>query len=386
MKLGTGFLLASMVVGVTAQHLEASEGRTPQPGWDIVKAAQYLDDRMELWFSKATQLQTDQGKTACVSCHTVVPYVLARPALRRAMGVSNPTPQEVKLLDETLRRVATYASHQPLYANKDQPSRGTEAVLNALILAHQDAVQQRPQPSEPTRQAFNELWERQRPDGAWDWLDAALEPYESKDATFYGATLAALAIGTAPGIAPDPQEINGSHVRRLRLYLKEKYRDQNLYNRVWLLLAASRLTGLLTPAQRDALMMEMQEKQHDDGGWSLYQLGPWRWSGVPPPDGPRGKVDVQLLSRSDGYATGLMAYTLRQAGLPPGHPALQRAKDWLQTNQRECLINQQLWKCWRTYSLNNDQEHGGEHGEPWPRMFMSDAATAFAALALLSLE
>jgi squalene-hopene/tetraprenyl-beta-curcumene cyclase len=378
------FPLAAALIAVST--LAAAAERTTPPGWDMAQAAQYLDDRMDLRFAKATQLPTDQGKTACVSCHSVVPYALARPALRRAMGVSNSTPQEVKLLDETQRRVATYASNQPLYANKAQQSRGTEAVLNALILANQDAVQQRSQPSEPTRQAFNELWERQRPDGAWDWLDSALEPYESKDAGFYGATLAALAVGTAPGLAKDRQGTSVSHVSRLRLYLKEKYGDQNLYNRACLLLAASRLTGLLTPAQRDALMVELQERQQADGGWSLYKMGPWRWSRASPPDEPGGKVEVELLNRSDGYATGLIAYTLRQAGLPPGHPALQRAKDWLKANQRECLINEQRWKCWRTYSLNNDREHGGAHGEAWPRMFMSDSATAFAALALLSLE
>ncbi len=38
------------------------------------------------------------------------------------------------------------------------------------------------------------------------------------------------------------------------------------------------------------------------------------------------------------------------------------------------------------YSLNFDTEHGGEYAEPWRRMFMSDAATAFAALALLPSE
>jgi hypothetical protein len=45
--------------------------------------------------------------------------------------------------------------------------------------------------------------------------------------------------------------------------------------------------------------------------------------------------------------------------------------------------DQSQWKCWRTYSLNYEHEQGGDDGEPWRRMFMSDAATAFAVLALL---
>jgi hypothetical protein len=72
----------------------------------------------------------------------VIPYALARPALRRALHVDAQTPQEARLADETSRRVQTYDSHQPLYdfdEDKKDESRGTEAVLYALILASADA-------------------------------------------------------------------------------------------------------------------------------------------------------------------------------------------------------------------------------------------------------
>ena len=85
-------------------------------------------------------------------------------------------------------------------------------------------------------------------------------------------------------------------------------------------------------------------------------------------------------------ATGLVTYALRQAGLPSDNAALKKASAWLEANQRECQIDQARWNCWRTYSLNYDREHGGKHGDPWTRMFMSDAATAFAVLALLPAE
>ena len=132
--------------------------------WDKAAAARFLDDRMDLWFDKARKLRTGRGTTTCVSCHTVVPYALARPALRKAAGVSQPTPQETKLLGETLRRVDTYGSHEPLVASQGEPSRGTEAVLNLLILSGEDARQNRPGPSEPTRKALSELWKEQRAD------------------------------------------------------------------------------------------------------------------------------------------------------------------------------------------------------------------------------
>ncbi len=357
-------------------------------GWNLEGAARYLDERMDAWFANAKKLRTGEGETTCVSCHTVVPYALARPALRRAMHVSTATPQEARLLEETARRVETYDTHQLLYDHKEAKkteSRGTEAVLNALILASAEAGQKRRDPSEATRKAFARLWETQRPDGAWDWLDFGLEPFETVDAVFHGATLAALAAGTAPGLSTgDGAEAAG--IARLRGYLKEQYTRQSLFNRVWVLLASARLNDLLTRAQREALLAEIESRQESDGGWSLETLGTWRWSKAAAPFQAPGKPDGSLLEKSDGYATGLIVYTLRKAGLPVESPAARKGLQWLRTNQRDVVAGQQSWPAWRAHSLNFDREHGGDKGEPWRRMFMSDAATAFAVLALTEIE
>lgn len=363
--------------------LQSSAARTVPAAWDKEAAAKYLDERMDLWFDKARKLRTGQGNTSCVACHTVVPYALARPVLRKATGVIKPTPQEARLLEETVRRVDTYGSHETLYKGKDEQSRGTEAVLNLLILSGEDARQNLQAPSGPTRKALEELWKAQRADGAWDWLDFGLEPYESKNSPYYGAALAAIAVGAVPGYAGGTSENVPSGVGKLRSYLSAQYADQNLYSRAWVLLASTRLAGLLSRDQIDALTTDLLGRQNADGGWALYELGPWTWSKASPPSGPEGKLEVSLLSKSDGYGTGLIAYALRQAGLPADHPSLRNATAWLEANQRECQIDKSAWKCWRAYSLNHDHEHGGNDGEPWKRMFMSDAATAFAALALL---
>jgi hypothetical protein len=90
------------------------------------------------------------------------------------MEVSRPTPQETKLFDETLRRVDTYASHEPLIKGKEGQSRGSEAVLNVLILAGAVTEQNRSALYTPINRALNELWAAQRADGAWDWLDTGL--------------------------------------------------------------------------------------------------------------------------------------------------------------------------------------------------------------------
>ncbi len=377
-----------MFSGLAASPQKPLSGQAPRvprlavarAGWDQEAAARYLDQRMDLWFTGAKKLRTGQTEVACVSCHTVLPYCLARPALRKAAGQETPTPQESKVLDGIVRRVKAYGRREPLYKSENSQSRGTEAVLDLLILAREDARHKRLGPDEPVREALDELWREQRPDGAWAWLDFGLEPYEAADSVYYGAVLAAWAIGNIPGYAGSSDQGASDHMARLRAYLNRQYPTQNLYNKTWMLLASCRLSGLLTHRQEQALIAELQRRQNSDGGWSLYRLGPWTWSKSSVPSVPPGRPDVSLLSESDGYATGLVVYALRQAGVPTRDPVLKRAVEWLKANQREWQIGQYHWRCWRAYSLN----HAQQRARSWEGMFMSDGATGFAALALLS--
>ena len=382
MRLSITVVVTILLTGLTARGIPPQDPPAERTGWNREGAARYLDERMDAWFANAKKLQTSQGETACVSCHTSVPYALARSVLRRAMHVNSATPQEVRLLQEVTRRVETYDTHELQYdfnEAKKAESRGTEAVLNALILTRADAEQNRREASEPTRKALRRLWETQRSDGAWDWLAFGLEPFESIDGGYYGATLAALAI--APASASQATGATAG-IDKLRGYLKEKYAMQSLFNRVWLLLASTQLKDVLTPAQREALITEIQSRQRDDGGWSLETLGTWRWGKPDAPFRAPGTLDATLLAKSDGYATGLIVYTLREAGLPVDHPAVRTGLRWLRTNQQDVEVNQVTRAAWRAHSLNYDREHGGEKGEPIRRLFMSDSATAFAVLAL----
>ena len=90
---------------LVARMSPAQAHRSDGSGWIREAAAEYLDQRMDIWFEKGEKLQTGAARTTCVSCHTVIPYALARPALRRAMHVNKLTPQEARLIDETSRRV-----------------------------------------------------------------------------------------------------------------------------------------------------------------------------------------------------------------------------------------------------------------------------------------
>ena len=387
MRLAITVVVSVLLMGLTASGRGSQEAAAEHGGWDREGAAKYLDERMDAWFANAKKLRTGQGETTCVSCHTVVPYALSRPALRRAMHVSTRTPQEVRLLEGVARRVETYDAYQPFYdgsEGKKTESRGTEAVLNALILSSADAERGRREPSEPTRKALRRLWETQRPDGAWEWLDFGLEPFESADAAYYGATLAALAVGTAPAFSTPEATDATVGIEKLRGYLKDKFASQTLFNRAWVLLASTRLKDLLPGAQREALTAEIQRRQEDDGGWSLQALGTWTWGKPAWRARAPGTPDASLLAQSDGYATGLIVYTLRTAGVPVEHPAVRRGSQWLRAHQQDVQVNQRMHHAWRAHSLNFDREHGGEKGEPWRRMFMSDSATAFAVLALVA--
>jgi squalene-hopene/tetraprenyl-beta-curcumene cyclase len=375
-------VMALTVFGGTVAAQQAGPSGGSSRSWDPAAAAAYLDARMDLWFANGTKLKTGDSQTACVSCHAGLAYALARPALRRAMHVDTRSPQEARLIDETTRRVETYSTHQVLYDFNERrqiESRGTEAVLNAVILTTADAAKNLREPSAPTKKALARLWETQRADGRWDWLEFGLEPWETTEAAYHGATFAAFAVGTAPG---QSDAVATAGIERLRAYLSTNYPAQHLYNRTWALLASTRVKGVVTDAQRSALIDELVRTQRNDGGWSLETMGPWRWSKTVPPVKSPGDLDAALLTQSDGYATGLVVYTLKQAGVASSDAAIRQGVRWLEANQRASGVPDVPGRGWLAHSLNYDREHGGEKGEPWRRLFMSDTATAFAILAL----
>ena len=375
---------AVLVLGSLAARAAAPDAAT-DAAWDKAAAARYLDARMDTWWAKAKPLKTGEGETKCLSCHTAVPYALARPSLRIAMGQAAPTAHEERMLEMVRQRVAHVATEQPYYDHteaKKVESRGVEAVLNAVVLTQYDTLGRSGMGSDATRAAMARLWEVQRPDGAWDWLNFGLEPYEANDSVFHGATLAALAAGTSPGMNASRDAQGQAGVERLRGYLKTNQTSQRLFNRAWSLLAASRLSGVLDPAEKGALVGALERAQRPDGGWSMADLGPWRWSKAEAPYAGPAATDTALLAASDGYATGLVVHAMRQAGVAATRPAVAKGLAWLVQHQQALESGNDGSAPWRAHSLNFDREHGGEKGEPWRRMFMSDLATAFAVLAL----
>ena len=372
-------LLASLTIRA------AAPGDDPSTKWDKAAAARYLDARMDMWWAKAKPLKSGDSETKCLSCHTAIPYALARPALRKAMGVTAATANETAIVETVRTRMAHTDNQQPFYdhtEDKKVESRGVEAVMNAFLLTSRDLDTGATAPDALTQQAIARLWTVQREDGAWDWLNFGLEPYETSDALFHGATVAALAAGSPTGRLASADAAGKAGGLKLRTYLSANVATQRLFNRTWALLASSRLSGVLTTSQREALVRDLAAAERPDGGWSLADLGEWRWSKTAGPFAAPGAVDTALIGASDAYATGLVVYAMKQAGLG-SRPAVQKGLTWLRVNQQAGAPTDAAWAPWRAHSLNFDREHGGDKGEPWRRMFMSDLATAFAVLALL---
>lgn len=367
---------AFAISAVLATTLTAGRSVAQRP-WDPKSAAAYLDQR-QAWWESWPRSARDHG-TVCVSCHTALPYALARPELRAILNETDAPAPERRLVADVSTRVRGWNEMKPFYGDttpagrtKAVQSRGTESVLNALILAsgdRRDGVV-----SAEARQAFANMFAQQEtagPEaGAWQWLDFNLRPWESTGSTYFGAALAAIAVGLEPKGYSTTAELQ-PNLERLRRYLRghldqtlwnrlRRRDDPSLFNRAMLLWASGNLAGLVSNDERRSILNGLWQAQNSDGSWRLASLGYWRPG-----------VGVSSGSAGDGYATGLIAYALEQSGSEPNEPHLARALAWLEAHQDTTT------GVWSASSLNKLRDPKTNVGK-----FMSDAATAYAVLAL----
>ncbi len=374
------FLTLCILAGLTAgcSHHETQYNKP----WNPKAAATYLDLR-EVWWMQWIPASRDHG-TFCVSCHTAMPYALARPALRKILGEQAPTLNETRLLENVRARVRLGSQLGPYYTDSSDGDRktaealGTEAILNAFILADHDAAVGRL--SADTRLAFANMWALQQKTGeaagAWHWLRFGLEPWEANDSAYFGATLAAIAVGAAPENYASTPEIQ-KNMTLLRGYLNREYSEQSSINRVGLLWASAKLPGLISQQRKQEIINDVLRQQRSDGGWSLAKMsgtwGGWNLASL------RRKlsriVGTTFTAESDGYATGLITYSLQLAGVSPQNAQLKRGLSWLQSNQQAADGR------WAPYVLNKPA-----NAETVVGHFRSDAATSFAVLALTESE
>jgi squalene-hopene/tetraprenyl-beta-curcumene cyclase len=319
--------------------------------WDLSRAAAHLDSRQKQW-KEWKPAQAAGGQ--CVSCHTGIPYALARPVLRRAMGEPQPTEWESGMLAGLNFRLA---AREPvtMFSFQREPAKsqaaGVEAVIAAFVLG------QSPATSADTRKkvaaAFERLWKHQSKDGeyqgAWPWFHFKLDPWESEQSGYFGAALAAIALGNAP------QEISADERYKdnrtaLLAYLKKHLSVQPMHNQLMTLWASSRLPGLLTPAEKSAIAETILGAQRADGGWPISALGPWSYT------------RAGLGDESNAYATAFTTYVLQQIRSACGDTRQDPASGaWLAPTM--------------TKQYPPESMQAG---------FMNDAATGFAVMVLLN--
>src|SRR5579863_4747148 len=138
-------IVAAMMICVAACLLAAHARNASEPplSWNQKAAAGYLDGR-EVWWMNWPRAARDH-QTFCVSCHTILPYALSRPTLHSALAETSASVNEQKLVDNVTTRVRLWKEVEPWYSDekvgihKTRESRGTESILNALILSSRDA-------------------------------------------------------------------------------------------------------------------------------------------------------------------------------------------------------------------------------------------------------
>src|SRR5262245_14307719 len=81
----------------------SQDGKEILPPWSPQAAASYLDGRQNWWVTWPNAARDHE--TFCVSCHTTVPYALARPILRTTLGERDLSAAERGLLANVTKRV-----------------------------------------------------------------------------------------------------------------------------------------------------------------------------------------------------------------------------------------------------------------------------------------
>jgi squalene-hopene/tetraprenyl-beta-curcumene cyclase len=361
-------LVAALAACTLALGFASAIARTESPAaldWDAKAAASYLDGRAQ-WWSTWSSAKRDHG-TFCISCHTTLPYALARPALRRVLGEPEPAATEAKILGNLLTRARAWRDVEPFYPDqtrgvpKTSESRAIESVMNALVLARRDA--QLGHLSEDGQTALANMWALQMKtgpqSGAWTWLNFGYEPWESPNSPYFGASMAALAVGSAPDHYAASPEIQDS-LGQLRVYFQKQFEHESLHNRLVALWASSVVPDLLTADQRRTTIDQASALQQPDGAWSSSSLGPFKRVDNTPND-----------AGTDGYATALAVLALQSGGVSVTDPRVQTGLEWLRRNQDGATGR------WSATSLNKRRDPESDPGK-----FMSDAATAYAVLAL----
>ncbi len=317
--------------GDAPARLAPNSADEPFGAFSIERGEQFLDAVSVDW----------TRRKQCGTCHTNYARMIAGPL---SPGEPSAGVREVRAFFESRA------------ANWDKPDRPSRPIAEGEILATASALALNDSATTGklhplTRAALDRIWTTQRPDGSWAWFDCDYPPLEDDD--YYGAVLAAVAVGHAPEKYKDTAAARPG-LDKLRGYLRATP-PPHLHHRAMLLWASTGVDGLMEAAGRDRTVADLLALQRPDGGWSLPSLGSWRRR-----DGTANPADAP----SDGYGTGYVVYVLRQGGVPADAEPVRRGVGWLKAHQRAS-------GRWFTRSPTIDHSH-----------YLTHAGTGYALMAL----
>lgn len=126
-------------------------------GWNARMAAQYMDSRLKEWAAWPNALVSG---VVCVSCHSGLPYLVSRPALRQALGEkSGPTLYE-DLLVEGTRATVFRTDAKELFGgvkgHLGDQVYAAQVVVSSVVIAMEDAPRGKLSPE--GEKAFERMW------------------------------------------------------------------------------------------------------------------------------------------------------------------------------------------------------------------------------------
>src|SRR5437588_8067077 len=113
--------VAVVAVGGTSVLISGGSAARRPATWNPRAAATYLDQRQG-WWESWPKAARDHG-TVCVSCHTALPYALARPELGATMHEADSPAAERKLLADVTTRVLAWGEVKPFYGDTSASGR-----------------------------------------------------------------------------------------------------------------------------------------------------------------------------------------------------------------------------------------------------------------------
>ena len=321
------------------------EAETPQyESGDIKIVAARADEPMLESFSltaaKEYLAQSSQAwteKRNCVSCHTNGTFMQLAPTLGPMFKEQVEQHRKFFVLESSkFKRAPATAIRSGL--------KPTQLAYVANGLAAYDEVQGKL--SAETKEALDLMLTVQSEDGSYSNLDC-WPPFESS--SYHGATVAAMALVTAPGYLSQVSEAQQKQIDVLQNYL-QKTKPPHDYGRLLLLQVGIKWKGLISDELQQETIAMILKHQQKDGGWAMRTFAtPETWGGGSRKDKLNAEPNKDAPA-SDGHQTGLAIMLLRESGTPADHPAIQAGIKWIKSNQRES-------GRWWTRSLNTDGPH-----------------------------